>query len=147
MAPNCETRGYPFKDKGLPSCVGALRLLQTLCAKRTGFCSCLRTPWRITPPMRALNENVPRIMLLLVPGAEFTSRVVLQYYYSLLRWPLGVGEQEHCGSKIFSLPGTAMNMNHVSVFMQVFSSFIQHVFITTTFPPPHVWPLFPCLQL
>lgn len=71
--------------------------------------------------MRALNENaVPRIMQLLVPFAEFTSGAVSQSFYSLLRPPLGVNKSPMHESRLFRFPVAAVNVDHVSVFAQVF---------------------------
>lgn len=101
------SRGGLHSGRGLPRCAGASLSLRTLCAVRAGFCSCRKTPCRITPPMKALNENAaPRIMKRLIPFAEFTSDAVSQSFYSLRRPPLGVSESPmNQGPSVFqSLP-------------------------------------------
>lgn len=87
----------------------------------------------------SLNENVvPRVIQLLVPLVKFTSGDVMQYFYSLLRLPLR-GDKNTIHQGFFCLPVTALNVDHVSVFVQkllfLHSTFInQHHARPTTSP-------------
>lgn len=108
--------------------------LQALCAKHAGFCSCIRTPWRITPPMRTLNESAPRIMQLLVPWADLPlvlscSTVILDPDY---HW----GWTRTLWIKGFCFPDTTMNVCHV--FVQKFSPLSFSTYSPSPCPTPCV---------
>lgn len=136
------SQGSVSSSEGLALCAGALLLRQTLCAMRAGLCSRIKTPWGVTPPTRALNENaVPRTMQPLVPSAEFTSGAVLQYFYSLLTLPRG-------WRRILWIKAP-LSSSHCcecgpcsSLCTYISSSFIH--LLTTILTPPSVWPLLWC---
>lgn len=81
------------------------------------------------------NENVvPRVIQLLVPLVKFTSGDVVQYFCSLLRLPLR-GDKNTIHQGFFCLPVTALNVDHVSVFVQNLL-FLHSTFINQHHPRP-----------